>query len=48
MEQRREAISGVSLDEEAANMIMFQRSFQASASYINVVDSLLETLISRF
>lgn len=46
--QRREAISGVSLDEEAANMIMFQRSFQAAASYINVVDNLLETLISRF
>lgn len=48
LEQRREAISGVSLDEEAANMIMFQRSFQAAASYINVVDNLLETLISRF
>ena len=48
MEQRREAISGVSLDEEAANLIMFQRSFQAAASYISVVDSLLETIITRF
>ena len=48
LEMRREAISGVSLDEEAANMIMFQRSFQAAASYISVVDNLLETLISRF
>ncbi len=48
LQMRREAISGVSLDEEAANMIMFQRSFQAAASYISVVDNLLETIISRF
>jgi flagellar hook-associated protein FlgK len=27
---------------------MFQRSFQAAASYISVVDNLLETIISRF
>ncbi|GIX07878.1 MAG: flagellar hook-associated protein 1 [Candidatus Poribacteria bacterium] len=47
LETRREAISGVSLDEEAANMLVFQRGFQAAARYIQVVDQLLETIIER-
>jgi len=38
-------ISGVSLDEEAVNMIIFQRAFQASAKFIATVSELLETLV---
>jgi flagellar hook-associated protein 1 FlgK len=43
---KRESLSGVSLDEEAANLIRFQRSFEAGAKMIQVTDELLETLIS--
>jgi flagellar hook-associated protein 1 FlgK len=38
-------ISGVNLDEEAINMIVFQRAFQASAKYIATVSELLEVLV---
>ncbi len=46
LELKRESISGVSLDEEAANLIIFQRAYEASARYINVIDSLLNTLVN--
>ncbi|MBA3876310.1 MAG: flagellar hook-associated protein FlgK [Anaerolinea sp.] len=47
LRQRRESTSGVSLDEEAADMIRFQRSYQASARVITVMDEMLDTLINR-
>lgn len=40
------ATSGVSLDEETIRMMAFQRSFQASARYIAVLDELFEILVS--
>lgn len=40
------SVSGVSLDEESANLIQFERSFQASSRLISVVDELLQTIIS--
>lgn len=43
---RRESVSGVSLDEEAANLIKFQRSFEAAARMIKVTDELLETILN--
>jgi flagellar hook-associated protein 1 FlgK len=46
LERKREAVSGVSLDEEAANMIRFQRSFEAGARILQVTDELLETIIN--
>lgn len=42
---QREAISGVSLDEEFTDLIRFQRGFQAAAQLINVSNGLLEDLI---
>ena len=42
----REQIVGVSSDEELSNMIMFQNAYNASSRYINVVDELLEHVIS--
>jgi flagellar hook-associated protein 1 FlgK len=44
--QSREGLSGVNLDEEAANLIKFQNSYQASAKAISVASSLFDTLIS--
>jgi len=42
----RQQISGVSLDQEASNLITFQRGYQATAKLITVIDSLTETLIN--
>jgi len=41
----RESLSGVNLDEEAANLMKFQQAYQASAQSISVVKSLFDTLI---
>jgi flagellar hook-associated protein 1 FlgK len=46
LSNKRESLSGVSLDEEAANLIKFQRSFQAGAKMIQVTDELLQTLLN--
>ncbi len=44
--RQRESLSGVSLDEEAINLIRFQRAFEAGAKVIKVADELLETIIN--
>jgi len=41
-----QAVSGVSVDEEAINMLTFQRQFQAGARFIQTVDELLQTLLN--
>lgn len=46
LESRRESVSGVSLDEEAANLILYQRSFEAGARMIKVADELLQTVLN--
>ncbi len=47
MENRKESISGVSLDEELANMVQFQLAYQASARLITTFDDILDTVINR-
>jgi flagellar hook-associated protein 1 FlgK len=44
---QRESVSGVSLDEEMTNLISFQRGYQASARTLTAMDSMLETLIEH-
>ncbi|HZK34613.1 MAG TPA: flagellar hook-associated protein FlgK [Bacillota bacterium] len=44
---RRYSVSGVSLDEEVANMIQFQHAYQANASVITTLNTMLDTLINR-
>lgn len=46
--ERRESISGVNLDEEAANMIRFQNLYQANAQVMATANKLFETLIGTF
>lgn len=46
IENERERLSGVNLDEEAVNLITYQRAFQASAQFLKVVDDLLATLVN--
>ncbi|HET8711415.1 MAG TPA: flagellar hook-associated protein FlgK [Spongiibacteraceae bacterium] len=44
----RDSVSAVNLDEEAANLIKFQQSYQASAQVISVARSLFTTLLNAF
>jgi flagellar hook-associated protein 1 len=44
---QRQTISGVSLDEEAAQLIQYQRAYEAAARVISVNDSMLDTLINH-
>lgn len=43
----REAVSGVSLDEEMANMIRYQHSYNAAARMMTTMDQTLDTIINR-
>ena len=43
---QRESYGGVSLDEETADMLRFQRAYQASAKIMSVIDELLADIIN--
>jgi flagellar hook-associated protein 1 len=45
LQNQRDAASGVSLDEEAANLILFQKAFEASARFIQSVDEMTDVLV---
>jgi len=42
---QQQAISGVSLDEEAINLTKYQRAFQGTARFITVVDELMQVVL---
>jgi len=42
LQNRRQSLSGVSIDEESAQIMQFQRAYQASARIVTVVDQLLQ------
>src|SRR5690606_27322693 len=44
----RDSLSGINLDEEAANLIKFEQYYNASAQVIQVARSLFDTLINSF
>lgn len=46
LKARRGEISGVSLDEEVSTMIQYQRAYQATSRYFNVLSDMLDTLIN--
>ncbi|MFZ1295385.1 MAG: flagellar basal body rod C-terminal domain-containing protein, partial [Pseudomonadales bacterium] len=46
--QTRESISGVNLDEEAANLIRFEQAYNASAQVIAIARSTIESLFDAF
>jgi flagellar hook-associated protein 1 FlgK len=45
LENRREALSGVSLDEEQVNLIRFQQAYNAAANFIRIADELGQTVL---
>jgi len=46
VENSRQSVQGVSLDEEMANMIKYQHAFDAAARVITTIDQALEVVIS--
>ena len=46
--ERRESISGVNIDEEAANMIRYQNLYQANAKAMATANKMFQTLIETF
>ena len=45
LENMKESISGVDIDEEVANMIKYQHSYQAAAKFIATLNQMLDMLI---
>ncbi|MFC4355274.1 flagellar hook-associated protein FlgK [Chryseomicrobium palamuruense] len=43
----RQSVMGVSLDEEMSNLIKFQHAYNAAARMVSTTDQLLDTLINR-
>jgi flagellar hook-associated protein FlgK len=43
--EQRGAVSSVNIDEEVANLMRFQRSFQASSRVLSTLDSMLEIVV---
>ncbi|MCT6976553.1 hypothetical protein M1734_24080, partial [Salmonella enterica subsp. enterica serovar Yoruba] len=42
----QQSVSGVNLDEEAANMVRYQQAYQASAQVISTAQTIFSSLIS--
>ncbi|MDR0784962.1 MAG: flagellar hook-associated protein FlgK [Treponema sp.] len=43
----RQSVSGVNMDEELANMLKYQHGYEAAARFINTVNSMLDIIINR-
>lgn len=48
LNNQQSTISGVSLDEEASNLVLYQRAYEAAARVISVVDELTSATIDMF
>ena len=43
---QQQSISGVSTDEEAIDLMAYQRAYQGSARFLSIVDEMMQTLLS--
>ena len=46
IDNRRQAVRGVSLNDEAAQLVLYQRAYQAAARTVSVIDDLMEVTIN--
>ena len=44
---QRTAITGVSMDEEMTNMLKFKFAYDAASRVLNIIDSMIETVVNR-
>jgi len=42
----QQSVSGVNLDEEAANLVRYQQAYQASAQVISTASTLFQSLLT--
>ena len=47
LENMRESVSGVNLDEEMADMIRFQHAYASAARFMTTMDQILEIIVNR-
>lgn len=47
MQNRRDAVSGVSMDEEGANLMMYEKAYNAVARLMTAFDEALDVLINK-
>lgn len=46
LSMQRDAVSGVSLDEEAINLLQYQKAYEAAARFLKVADEMTQTILS--
>lgn len=46
IENRRQSVQGVSLNDEAAQLVLFQRAYQAAARTVSIIDDLMEVTVN--
>ena len=46
LQNMRNSVSGVNLDEELSNMLQYQRSYQAAARLMSTIDSMIGDLVT--
>lgn len=47
LDERRESVCGVSLDEEMTNMVKFQHGYNAAARIISTMDAMLDVIVNK-
>ncbi len=47
LENKKESVSGVSMDEEITNMLKFQHAYNAAARYITTIDEAIDVIVNR-
>ena len=47
LDERRESVCGVNLDEEMTNMVRFQHGYNAAARVISTMDEMLDVIINK-
>jgi flagellar hook-associated protein 1 len=45
-QEQRASVSGVSLDEEAVNLLQYQKAYEAAARFLKVADEMTQTILS--
>ena len=47
LENKRQSVSGVYMDEEITNMIKFQHAYNAASRFITTIDEAIDVIINR-
>ena len=46
LKNRRDEVSGVSLDEESSSLIQYEKAYQAMARFMNVISDMTDILVN--